>query len=162
MNDSHGHAVGDEVLVQAAARLLGAVRSCDRVGRVGGDEFLVVCPHVASMNQASRVAGRLTRALSGPLAIGGRLLDVRASVGLAWSGERGVASEAFVRVADAAMYQSKARGGGAVCVEVDSVGEPIAELVSGDDELVAGGGPDSATGARERAGEGEAKRPARL
>jgi diguanylate cyclase (GGDEF)-like protein len=131
VNDSFGHTVGDEVLVEAAARLKRAVRSCDRVGRVGGDEFLVVCPSISTMRQAARVVARLVHALAGPVVACGRPLEVRASIGLAWASRRPVDADTLVRIADAAMYRSKAAGSGPVAVEVSPDNDPLGELARG-------------------------------
>ncbi|HET9059959.1 MAG TPA: GGDEF domain-containing protein, partial [Acidimicrobiales bacterium] len=131
VNDSLGHYAGDEVLVEASARLRRAVRACDRVGRVGGDEFLVVCPSISTMRQAARVVARLVHALSGPITACGRPLDIRASVGLAWASRRPVDADTLVRVADAAMYRSKASGTGPVAVEVSPDRDALGELARG-------------------------------
>ncbi|MCU4185001.1 GGDEF domain-containing protein [Acidiferrimicrobium sp. IK] len=111
INDSHGHAIGDEVLVVAARRLNRAVRRCDRVGRLGGDEFLVACPGVPSAQAAVDIAAGLTAALTGKARVGSLELDLRASVGVAWSIGGIDDLDVLVRAADRAMYRCKAGAG---------------------------------------------------
>jgi diguanylate cyclase (GGDEF)-like protein/PAS domain S-box-containing protein len=108
INDRLGHAAGDEVLVAAAGRLRRAVRDGDVVGRVGGDEFLIVCPGTTGREAVEEVAGRVARQLSGTLVLsGGAEVDLHASVGLAWTGNDGTSADDLVARADTAMYQAK-------------------------------------------------------
>jgi diguanylate cyclase (GGDEF)-like protein/PAS domain S-box-containing protein len=109
VNDRHGHAAGDAVLVAAAARLQGAVRPDDFVGRIGGDEFVVVCAHLDA-DDAHHVADRVVAALGAPFRIDDVLVTISASVGIAACA--GDAADALAR-ADAAMYLVKRTGGGA-------------------------------------------------
>jgi diguanylate cyclase (GGDEF)-like protein/PAS domain S-box-containing protein len=85
VNDSLGHAEGDRLLVEAAARLLNATRGCDTVARLGGDEFAVLVEHVHEDADAVAVARRVLDALARPFAVGGAEHVVRASVGVARS-----------------------------------------------------------------------------
>jgi diguanylate cyclase (GGDEF)-like protein len=112
VNDELGHAAGDHVLVRLAQRLRHAVRGHDVVGRIGGDEFLVMCPHVPDPTIALEVASRLARDLAGALDVAGTTIAPRASVGVAWSDRPGTTPEALIRAADAAMYESKRAGNG--------------------------------------------------
>jgi diguanylate cyclase (GGDEF)-like protein len=107
VNDRHGHAVGDELLIIAAERLTGAVRQGDFVGRLGGDEFLVVCPEVTGPDEATRVADRVAAALHGEFTIGGTTIELRASVGVVCAQRQGASAEDLVSEADVAMYASK-------------------------------------------------------
>ena len=112
VNDRLGHEAGDQLLRVAADRLSRAVRGGDALGRVGGDEFLVVCPGLAGADPAMRVAERLARALNQPVRLATTTLDLQASLGVA-SGARGIVrADALVRRADAAMYASKRDGRG--------------------------------------------------
>lgn len=86
VNDRHGHACGDALLATVAARLRTSVRSDDVVGRLGGDEFLVVCRDVAGADDPLSIADRLAGAVVAPLTIGGVALDIGASLGVAWGG----------------------------------------------------------------------------
>jgi diguanylate cyclase (GGDEF)-like protein/PAS domain S-box-containing protein len=112
VNDRLGHLAGDELLRIVADRLAISVRAGDALGRVGGDEFLVVCPGLAGADPATRVAERLARALNQPVRLAGATLELQASLGVAYAGRRSVNADALVRRADAAMYASKRDGHG--------------------------------------------------
>jgi diguanylate cyclase (GGDEF)-like protein/PAS domain S-box-containing protein len=120
VNDSFGHAVGDELLVAIARRLENAMRPTDLVARFGGDEFLVLADRLDSARDAGQVAWRLAGALRSPFAVGGREIVVTASFGVAFASEAEGPDEDLVRMADAAMYQAKQRGRNRVAV----FGEP--------------------------------------
>ncbi len=107
VNDTFGHATGDDVLVLAAERIRQSVRSSDIVGRIGGDEFLVICPKVGFPGDAVRIGDAITTHLCRPSTIGELELEVRASVGVAWSDDPDIDPERLVAAADAAMYRSK-------------------------------------------------------
>ncbi|MFJ9441414.1 putative bifunctional diguanylate cyclase/phosphodiesterase [Kitasatospora sp. NPDC101235] len=121
VNDTAGHQVGDELLVQAARRLQSAVRCGDTVARFGGDEFAaLVCGPLGRL-QVQELAERLRLALSEPYWIGGAELGVAASIGIAFgSPERGpaadprFAADELMRNADLAMYRAKSEGKGRV------------------------------------------------
>jgi diguanylate cyclase (GGDEF)-like protein/PAS domain S-box-containing protein len=106
VNDRFGHAAGDRLLVAAANRLRSALRDCDRVGRLGGDEFLVVCPRVKSAAHARTIARRIADAMSSTVDIGPAAVELHVSVGVAWTAEPLDADE-FIEQADRAMYESK-------------------------------------------------------
>jgi diguanylate cyclase (GGDEF)-like protein/PAS domain S-box-containing protein len=110
VNDSLGHAAGDDLLVECARRFDGIVRASDTAARLGGDEFAVLVEDHDAAGAAGEVARRLREALDRPFAIDGRALHVAASVGVAVA-EAGVAPLDVVRNADIAMYQAKERGG---------------------------------------------------
>ncbi|HLH13802.1 MAG TPA: sensor domain-containing diguanylate cyclase, partial [Solirubrobacteraceae bacterium] len=107
VNDELGHAAGDELLRVLAGRLRHAVRGGDHVGRLGGDEFLVVCPQVDSEELAATLAERVRRTLGEPVSLAAGPLVPSVSVGVAWSaGEATSASELIAR-ADSSMYDDK-------------------------------------------------------
>jgi len=114
INDSLGHAFGDEVLRTAADRLRATVRPQDTVCRFGGDEFLLLCPDLLDADDALRIAERAQRALGEPLRIEGRDVRVTSSVGIAVlaPGDSARKADSLIRDADAAMYRAKERGGG--------------------------------------------------
>jgi diguanylate cyclase (GGDEF)-like protein/PAS domain S-box-containing protein len=112
INDSLGHAAGDDVLREVAERLQSVVRPEDTVARFGGDEFTILCESVGGVLEAVSIADRLQRPLSNPLRAGGAELRLSASIGVAIaepsdSGD----GQHLIEDADAAMYRSKERGG---------------------------------------------------
>ncbi|HEY0778910.1 MAG TPA: bifunctional diguanylate cyclase/phosphodiesterase, partial [Gemmatirosa sp.] len=125
VNDALGHAVGDRLLGEVAARLQRATRGCDTVARLGGDEFAVLLEHVADVEDGARVAERIGGALATPFTLDGRDVRVTASIGIAsdavsgchvsageYAGDEtpGDAADRLLRHADVAMYRAKARG----------------------------------------------------
>ncbi len=112
INDSLGHAIGDEVLVRIAERLRLAMRPDDVVARLGGDEFVVLCEGLADAG-TRQVAERLLRAVATPLPVYGRSVVITASIGIARA-EGTVQAEDLLRNADVAMYKAKAAGPGRV------------------------------------------------
>ncbi|CAA9214234.1 MAG: diguanylate cyclase/phosphodiesterase (GGDEF & EAL domains) with PAS/PAC sensor(s) [uncultured Acidimicrobiales bacterium] len=110
VNDRLGHAAGDEVLRIVANRLRHSVRGNDLVGRLGGDEFLVVLPDVTEPRVALEVADRIAASLHVDARIGEEVVAIRASIGVAWTAQGDAVPDALVAAADAAMYRSKADG----------------------------------------------------
>jgi diguanylate cyclase (GGDEF)-like protein/PAS domain S-box-containing protein len=110
VNDRRGHAAGDAVLIEVARRLRAHVRAQDAVGRLGGDEFLVVCPGIERVEELHELARRLDAALAAPIEHDGGALSGGASIGVACSGPGGErTAESLVAAADASMYQRKRR-----------------------------------------------------
>jgi diguanylate cyclase (GGDEF)-like protein/PAS domain S-box-containing protein len=107
INDELGHAAGDQLLTVIAERLLNTVRADDRVGRFGGDEFLIVCPDVYSPEDALAIAERISLVIKQPLNIHERQVIPSASIGVGWCSNGTGSAEALVARADAAMYVSK-------------------------------------------------------
>ena len=118
VNDTLGHAAGDEVLRSVAARLSATVRGSEAVGRLAGDEFVVVA-HVWDEAQAVRIARRLVDAVIEPMVVGPRAIVVRPSIGVTLTAEPSAAPEDLLREADLAMYEAK-RGGRAPWALYDS------------------------------------------
>jgi diguanylate cyclase (GGDEF)-like protein/PAS domain S-box-containing protein len=112
INDEHGHAVGDEVLSIVAERLRRVVRDGDMVGRIGGDEFLAVCPDIGGPEHAMKLAERLAEAQSEPANVASGSVVVQVSIGVAWSSGEGADADSIVAKADGAMYASKREGSG--------------------------------------------------
>lgn len=106
INDSYGHAAGDLVLREVAARLRQTVRNDDLLIRFGGDEFIVLSS-LGRDADVPLVVGKIERALAGPMTIQGRAVVVSASVGVAVYGRDGMELEELIRAADAAMYAAK-------------------------------------------------------
>ena len=109
VNDEHGHAVGDELLVSIASRLRREVRDGDTVARYGGDEFVVLCEDLVHLDAAQPLATRLASAIGQPVSAGDRLLAVQASVGVVVEQNPATSAEALVTRADAEMYRVKQR-----------------------------------------------------
>ncbi|MBW3614425.1 MAG: EAL domain-containing protein [Actinobacteria bacterium] len=108
VNDTLGHSIGDEVLIRVGERVRAAVRPQDTVGRLAGDEFVVVCEN-AEVPELLRVAERVAAEIAAPLPLYGRDAVITASIGVAHS--CGAArAEDLLRDADVAMYRSKERG----------------------------------------------------
>ena len=111
VNDTLGHAAGDELLRQVAARLRGAIRPGDTVGRLSGDEFAVILPGLTEVTDAAGLAARVTGCFAEPFRLEGTDVRVGTSVGLAVEHARGGrTAEDVLREADAAMYRDKQRG----------------------------------------------------
>ncbi|MEM7285878.1 MAG: EAL domain-containing protein [Actinomycetota bacterium] len=110
VNDSLGHAVGDELLLTVAKRLSSVLRPHDVVSRIGGDEFIVFLEQMDGIEPVLLVVDRLRNAISEPLTIAERELRIRASLGLAFAAERNESAEDLLSKADAAMYKAKEAG----------------------------------------------------
>ena len=114
VNDTLGHAAGDELLQAVAARVRHQVRESDTVARIGGDEFTVILPGIADVDEAQIVAGKISAALALPFRLGGteRSIEIGTSIGIAVYPTDGRDADALVKAADAAMYTVKqARSG---------------------------------------------------
>jgi diguanylate cyclase (GGDEF)-like protein/PAS domain S-box-containing protein len=107
VNDQLGHAIGDELLRTVAERLRAAARVLDFVGRIGGDEFLLVCPGVETEADAQDLRTRIAAAVAVPLDLAGHLVTPSASIGVAWTDDGKADAEELVATADAAMYAAK-------------------------------------------------------
>lgn len=116
VNDTYGHAIGDELLVSLAPRLAALMREGDTVARLGGDEFVFLLEGLAGGADAVEAAGRLSAAVQGvPLVMpDGVVIHVSMSMGVSLSRGRESCAEAMIAEADAAMYLAKASGGGQV------------------------------------------------
>jgi diguanylate cyclase (GGDEF)-like protein/PAS domain S-box-containing protein len=122
INDSLGHQVGDELLVEAANRLQSTLRRTDvisrfpggedLVARLGGDEFAILLDDIKDTSDALRVAERISENFSVPFHLRGRDLSITASVGITTSASQYPTAESMLRDADTAMYRAKATGRG--------------------------------------------------
>ncbi len=113
INDQQGHAAGDEVLQAVARRLVGAVSANDHVGRLAGDEFVVVIDHVESEQRAVAIARSIRDAVSAPLEVGAIRLAPTVSVGIS-VGVGDVDADEMLRDADLAVYRAKTAASGGV------------------------------------------------
>jgi diguanylate cyclase (GGDEF)-like protein len=117
VNDTFGHAVGDQLLRHVAARLLNAVGSSGLVARLGGDEFGVLLPGVGRVKDAQTIGAHIVEAVNGPTLIGGREFAIAASCGIGLSRKRRDPSPSRLMAdADLALYQAKDNPGGGVAV----------------------------------------------
>lgn len=133
VNDTLGHAAGDQLLVDVAQRITSQLRTADTAARVGGDEFVVLLDDVASGQAAMAVAQRISAVLAEPFVFEGHPYGTRASIGIAVGSSELATSDALVAAADAAMYDAKRRGKGA-CVLYDEARHgrlPLVEATSG-------------------------------
>ena len=112
VNDRLGHAAGDEVLRKVVERAETAIRQHDVLGRLGGDEFLVVCPGIGDEAGAMMLAERMTETVSRPVEWGDEAIDVRISVGVVWCDAQRAEGELLVAHADRLMYEAKHAGSG--------------------------------------------------
>ncbi len=110
INDSLGHLAGDELLVEIAARLRAATRAEDIVGRLGGDEFIVLVPEIRDTADAIHVAEHLLNRLKKSIKIFGQEVFTTASIGITVSSNVYTCAEEVLRDADTAMYFAKAQG----------------------------------------------------
>ena len=110
VNDSLGHAVGDQLLIAVAKRLLGGVRSSDTVCRYGGDEFVILLAEIAHPQDACLYAAKLQEAFKTPFEVCGNQLSLSASIGVACFPQSTYDANELVQCADTAMYESKLTG----------------------------------------------------
>lgn len=111
VNDLYGHAVGDELLVAVAERLMVALRPGDTLARLSGDEFVILCEDLNEAAEVDAIAARVVEAVAAPFELSGGSVTVTASVGIAFAGRGDQLSEQLLQDADAAMYQAKRQGG---------------------------------------------------
>lgn len=110
LNDSMGHAAGDEVLVALGRRLQESVRDSDTVARMGGDELAVLLPGARQMEEIEAIASRLLQTVATPFAVPGGEASVSISIGIATFPDGGSDSASLMRSADAALYRAKSLG----------------------------------------------------
>ncbi len=145
VNDTHGHAQGDQLLIRVANRLRAVAaaetdRQADRasapiVGRLAGDEFTLFVPDVASRADAERLGEALLAALVNPFEVAGQEVPVGASIGIALSPEHGTTMTALMRAADVAMYHAKASGRGQYQFFAEKLAQRMARRTQLESEL---------------------------
>ena len=107
MNDVHGHAVGDQLLIAVAARLASLVRPGDTLARLSGDEFLFLCEDLTSPDDVDQLLIAIDQAFDAPFLVSDTSLSISASVGVAYSGPGEAVTNDLVSDADSAMYAAK-------------------------------------------------------
>ena len=110
VNDTHGHALGDQVLAEAARRIERVIPPRAMIARLGGDEFAVLLDSDIDRSGALAVANAIVTAMDAPVEIGDLMLPVGASVGIAFAPDNGDTGEDVLRAADVALYDAKAKG----------------------------------------------------
>lgn len=115
-NDGLGHAVGDMLLRELAARLFACVRGSDTLSRLGGDEFAILAEDLDSPDDAVRLSERIQKSLADPMTVDGQDLYVSVSIGIAAGGPRYRDAIEILRDADVAMFEAKNQGRGRVVV----------------------------------------------
>jgi diguanylate cyclase (GGDEF)-like protein len=111
VNDSHGHRVGDELLVLVADRLKGVLRPGDTLARLAGDEFVILCEGLEGRQEGGMIANRVIAALGEPFPLSVGAVGLSASIGVAFAGRSGIAPDELLHQADIAMYGAKHAGG---------------------------------------------------
>lgn len=111
VNDSLGHSAGDDLLRQVAARLAGAISDAHTLGRLGGDEFLLLSPPIRNLDDAASTAKTIVGALSTPFTVQRRQVHVDASIGISLFPNDGHDAATLIQHADSAMYRAKEVGG---------------------------------------------------
>jgi diguanylate cyclase len=135
VNDSLGHAVGDELLASTGARVQAILRDGDTVARLGGDEFLVLAPDVENERQVEEIAERLIRAISEPQILSERKVVARCSIGIALFPDNGDSVENLMANADNAMYQAKATGQGSAIFFTEEMNTRLRERMQMEQDL---------------------------
>ena len=110
VNDTLGHAAGDQLLKSIADRLRRSVRKGDTVARIGGDEFIIVLPGLAQHEYASRIARKLLDGVRQPLTLENQVQRITVSIGIAVYPADGKETEVLISKADIAMYFAKQHG----------------------------------------------------
>lgn len=135
INDSLGHDVGDQALVQAASRLVGAVREGDSVGRLGGDEFIVLAGHFSQKESAQVVAENILESFWDTFDLGSRQIMLTASIGIAIYPFDGESLSELLKNADTAMYLSKAQGRNRYSFFTDELNQSISRRLQIEEHL---------------------------
>lgn len=110
VNDTLGHALGDELLLNVAARMTAKLREDDTLARLGGDEFIALLPNINGFSEATNVARRLIEAVSAPYSLQGHSFRIGCSMGISLYPDDGNTPEVLIQHADAAMYRAKHEG----------------------------------------------------
>lgn len=110
VNDTYGHAAGDQLLVEIAARLRDQIRGGDTAARLGGDEFVLLLTHLASIEECHQAMDRVLAAITAPIKVGSHSVNISASIGIALYPRDGTKADDLLLLADQAMYEAKRTG----------------------------------------------------
>ncbi len=120
VNDTHGHRIGDELLVSIAGRLKRLMRPIDTLARLAGDEFVILCEDLNERAEAEMIAARVISTLEQPISLSIGNLKATASIGIAFADRATVVSDDLLQDADVAMYRAKRAGG--ACYQIFNPG----------------------------------------
>ncbi|WP_157451035.1 putative bifunctional diguanylate cyclase/phosphodiesterase [Deinococcus puniceus] len=135
LNDTLGHAAGDELLRQVAARIGRACGPNDQAARLGGDEFVIVLPRAGTEAEVAQIAQRLVTTLETPFEVFGHAFQPTASIGVALAPRDGHDPEELLRLADLAMVHAKARGPGRVAFFTPDLEDALLDRVQIENDL---------------------------
>lgn len=130
INDSLGHSIGDDLLIQTAVRLQSLLRETDTAGRLGGDEFVILISaqddsQAKALNTARNIAKKITQTINIPYSIGKHELNISTSIGITLFNGIDATGEELIQKADTAMYQAKAAGRNTYCFYEQSMQESV-------------------------------------
>lgn len=135
VNDTLGHGVGDQLLVEIGTRLSSKLRDVDTIARLGGDEFLVLLPRIECESEIEQVTDRLIAAVSEPLQLQSREIMVHCSIGVALYPNDGDTAASLMANADNAMYQAKTQRRSSVCFFTTEMNVRIQERLQMEQDL---------------------------
>jgi diguanylate cyclase (GGDEF)-like protein len=121
INDQYGHLVGDEALKACCNRMLGSVRSSDSVGRIGGDEFVILLDNVSDISGVLEIAHKIKEVVALPINIHGIKVVLSVSIGVALFPDDAQDDETLLKKADLAMYHAKEVGRNSVCLYSEAI-----------------------------------------
>jgi diguanylate cyclase (GGDEF)-like protein len=111
INDTKGHAIGDELLIQVAKRMSDYLRAADTLARLGGDEFAIILSEVSDSQAVEATANKILTCLHAPFDLSGNAVQISGSLGVSMCPADGEELDALLRHADTAMYRVKSKGG---------------------------------------------------
>jgi len=127
INDTLGHAAGDELLVSVSRRLISVLRKSDFVARIGGDEFIILINSIKDTNDVEIIADKILKMMAGPFVVSGQECFISASVGISQFPTDGINAEELTKNADLAMYKAKDGGKNKYCFCSQEMKNQIAE-----------------------------------
>jgi diguanylate cyclase (GGDEF)-like protein len=130
INDSFGHVVGDQLLVEVAERLKAEIRTGDTLARLGGDEFMLLLPQPTSREQAERVAQKLIGSLQHPFLLRGKEVYINVSIGISMFPTDSNDINTLIKMADMSMYEVKSTGKNGYTFYTDKLEHAAAEKIS--------------------------------
>jgi diguanylate cyclase (GGDEF)-like protein/PAS domain S-box-containing protein len=135
INDTMGHSAGDELLKVISERLLHCARSGDTVARYGGDEFVLIFPKIAKMEDAALIAERIIAEISQPIQVKEHTLQGTVSIGIGFYPHDGLDKEALLQHADAAMYHAKDKGRNRFCFYTEALNQRLQQRLTLEGDL---------------------------